>query len=222
MALLHLVQALQRIGADAGRVLDQVLARYDFERRQRGCGRHRVFLMRVVAKGVVAGQVESLARNAGRNRQDATAQRLAQHHDVGRSAVVFGGKKAPSLAQAGWNLVEDQQGAVRVAGLTHGLPVTRRRDEGHGTRRLGDHRCHIALALEHIANHGSAGKTAAGQIRLASRIDRVAIGAAVAAKRCHMLGAGKQRAHRATAAKQRLAANAGGAKTGAVKRIPEA
>ncbi len=85
--------------------------------------RDRVLLVRVVAERVRAGEVEIVARDARGDRQHAAAERLAEHHDVGRGAVVLGGEEAAGLAEAGRDLVEDQQRAVRVAGLAHRLPV---------------------------------------------------------------------------------------------------
>ena len=87
--------------------------------------------MRVVAERVFARNIEVGARDARSDRQHAAAQRLAEHHNVGRHAVVLGREEAPGLAKASGDLVEDQQRAVGIAGFAHGLPVTTRRDEWH-------------------------------------------------------------------------------------------
>ena len=223
VAALHLVQALERVRADARGVLDQVFALDHLERRQRRGGGDRVLLVRVVAERVVAGDVEVVARDAGGDRQHAAAERLAEHHDVGRGAVVLGGEEAAGLAQAGRDLVEDQQRAVRVAGLAHRLPVARRRDVRHGARRLGDHRGHVAFALEHVAHHRARRRAGtASRSRLAVGVDRVAVGAAVAAERRDVLAARQQRADGAPVAEERLAADARRAEARAVERVPEA
>jgi hypothetical protein len=215
------MQSLQRVGPHALGVGHQVVAFDDVQRGQRGGGGDGVLLMRVVAQREGTGHVEFIPRQAGRQRQHATAQRLAQHHDVGRRAVVFGGEEAAGLAQAGGNLVEDQQRAVRMAGLAHGLPVARGRDVGHGARGLGHHRGHVAFAFQHITHHRSASQAALVQVRLPLRVDRVAVGAAVAAEGGHVLAARQQRPQPARA-EQRLAAHAAGAEAGTVERIPEA
>ena len=208
--------------ADAGGVVDQALALNHLQRGQRRRRRDRVLLVRVVAEGVGARDVQVVARDAGRNRQHAAAQGLAQHHDVGRGAIVFGGEEAPGLAQAGGDLVEDQQRAVGIAGLAYRLPIARRRDGGHRARRLGDHRRHIAFAFEHVLDHRRASQPALREKRLALRIDRVAVGAAVTGKGRDMLGAGQQRPDGAAVAEQRFATDARCAETRAVEGVPEA
>jgi hypothetical protein len=207
--------------ADARCVPDQVVLLDHLQRRQRRRRGHRVFLVRVVAIRVGACDVEALMRHAGGNRQHATAKRLAQHHDVRRGAVVLGRKEAAGLAQAGGNFVKDQQRAVRVAGLAHGLPVARRRHEGHCACGLGDDGCHIALALQHVLHHAGAGEAATLQVRVPLRVHLVTIGAAVTAERRHMLAA-RQQGPDAAAAEQGLAAHAARAKSGTVERVPEA
>ena len=208
------------MGTHPGGLLDQALALDDLQCGQCGCGGDRVFLVGVVAIGIGAGHIEVVARDTGRNRQHATAERLAQHHDVGRRAVVLGGKEAAGLAQAGGDFVEDQQGAMRVAGLTHRLPVPRRRHVRHGAGRLGHHGGNIALAFQHVSHHGRTGQAATLQIGLALGVDRMPIGTAVAAKRCDMFRAGQEGADPA-AAEQGFAANAAGAKARAMKSVPE-
>ena len=221
MPIFHLLQSLQRVRADVRGVFDEVLALNDLQCRQRRGGRHRILLVCVVAERIGAGDVELDTREARRNRQHAAAQRFAEHQDVGRGAIVFGSEEAPRLAQAGGDFIEDEQRAAVIAGLAHRLPIARWRNEGHGARRLGDHRGDVAFALEHVAHHARATQFADLQVGLSVGVHRVAVRAAVAAEGRDMFGAGQQRAHRARAAKQRLAADAGRAEAGAVKRIPE-
>ena len=135
---------------------------------------------------------------------------------------MFGGEEAPGLAQAGGDLVEDQQRAVGIAGLAYRLPIARRRDGGHRARRLGDHRRHIAFAFEHVLDHRRASQPALREKRLAVFIDRVAVGAAVTGKGRDMLGAGQQRPDGAAVAEQRFATDARCAETRAVEGVPEA
>jgi hypothetical protein len=100
----QLVQALQRMRADARGVRDQVLTLDHLQRGQRRGGGDGVLLMRVVAVGVGAGHVEALiARDAGRNRQHTAAQapcraprcraprRRARRRRSGRSCPVRSG-----------------------------------------------------------------------------------------------------------------------------------
>ena len=97
MPPLHLAQAVQRARADALGVRHQTLALDDLKRGQRRRGRDRVLLVRVVPERVRAREVEVVARDAGGDRQHAAAERLAEHHDVGRGAVVFSGEEATRL-----------------------------------------------------------------------------------------------------------------------------
>ena len=128
----------KRHRADAGGVLDQAFVLDDLDGGERGARRHRVLLVRVVPEGPVAADVEARMRQHRRDRQDAAAERLAQHEDVGRHAIVLAGEHASGLAEAGRDLVEDQQRAVAIAGLAHAVPEARRRHVGHGADGLGD------------------------------------------------------------------------------------
>jgi hypothetical protein len=221
VAPLHLVQPRQRLRADPGRVVDQAFALDHLERGQRGRGGDRVLLVRVVPVGLLSDDVQIVPCQAGSDRQYAAAQGLAEHHDVGYRAVVISGEESPGLAQSGGDLVEDQQRAMRRAGLAHGLPVARRRQVGHGTRRLGDHRGDVALALQHVAHHRGAGQPALFELRPAVGVHQVTVGAAIAAKRRDMFTAGQQRTD-PPGAEQALAADAAGAEARAVEGVPEA
>ena len=95
----------------------------------------------------------------------------------------------PGLAEAGRDLVEDQQRAVPVARLAHAPPVARRRQIGHRARGLGDQGRDVALAREHVIHHAGAGRPALVEDRLAVRVHRVAVGAAIAGERRDVLRA---------------------------------
>ena len=117
--------------------------------------RHRVLLVRVVAERPLRADVELRPRQHGRDRQDAAAQRLAEHENVGRHAVVLAGEHRAGLAEPGRDLVEHEQRAVAVAGGAHARPEAGRRQVGHGADRLGDERGDVALALQHVLDHAA-------------------------------------------------------------------
>ena len=91
MAPLHLLEARERQRADARRVLDEALLLDDLDRRERRAAGDGVFLVRVVAERPLLRHVEIRPREHGRDRQDAAAERLAHHEDVGTT---------PSCSQA--------------------------------------------------------------------------------------------------------------------------
>ena len=201
------------MGAELGRPLRQPLLADDLDRRQRRAGGDRVLLMGVMADRVAAGDVEIAAGDHRGDRQDAAAQRLAEHDHVRLHPVMLMGEEAPGLAEPGRDLVEDQERTVPVAGFAHALPEAGRRRIGRRPHRLGDDSRDVPLFRQHIGDHLGAG--AGGVFEIV-----VAIGAVAVAPGRDMLGAGQQRPGNA-GAEGRLAADAGGAEAGTVEGIPE-
>ena len=176
--------------------------------------------MRIVPEGPLPADVEVAARDHGRDRQDAAAEGLAEHDDVGRHLVVLAGEHAAGLAEASRNLVEDQKRPVPPTSLLHGLPVAGRRQIRHRARGLGDHRRHVPLAREHIVDHFRAGEGANLEPRPAVLVDRVSVRAAIAGERGDVLAARHQGRGRARA-EQRLARKARSTEPRAVEGVPE-
>ena len=119
----------------------------------------------------------------GGDRQDAAAQRLAQHQDVGRDAGVFGRRTSGRSCRA-------RSGSRRRSAACRGgrrlrapPPEARRRQVGHGARsarprlrrrRLRGRACSASIAAQAIRQRSS--------VRLAARL-REAVGAAEAGER---------------------------------------
>ena len=87
------------------------------------------------------GVVEALAHQHAAHRHGAGIHALGEGDHVGNDAVALGGEGGAEAAEAGDDLVEDQQDAVLVADLAQALEIALRRRQnaggaGHG---LDDH-----------------------------------------------------------------------------------
>ena len=106
---LHGFQALQQMPAQCGAACHQVFILHHLQRFQPHGGGQRI-----AAKGgaVAAGREDVHQRAVGQkgaDRQQATAQCLAQNQAIRPDAFVFKRKPAAGAAQAGLHLVDDQQ-----------------------------------------------------------------------------------------------------------------
>ena len=109
------------------------------------CGRGRRSLL---LGGAEEGLVDALGGERRRERQVAAGQALGEAEQVGRDALLLAGEHRAGAAEAGRDLVADQQHAVRVAELAHGAQVAGRVDEHPGgalDERLDDHRGDLLL-----------------------------------------------------------------------------
>ena len=115
----------EQLVAAHARLLAQALAQQQVERGdadRRG--------ERVAAEGaaVVAGMEDRhdlLAGEEGADRQQAAAERLAEHQAVGADAFVVAGEQRAGAAEAGLHLVADQQDAAPGADLARLAPGSR-------------------------------------------------------------------------------------------------
>ena len=164
-----------------------------------------------MAEGLFGGDIQVFPGNDGGQRQDASAQALADDHDVRNHPEVFEGEHAAGAAQRMRDLVEDEQGPVAVAGPADGLPILGRGDGGSAADRLGNHRGNVTLLLQDVLHVAGAGEVAAAAAGAAED-------AAVLVRRWRMFRAGHERAH--ALAEDRLAADRDGVEGGAVEGIP--
>ena len=87
------------------------------------------------------GVVDALARDHAAHRHGAGGDALGEAEQVGDHAIALGGKGVAEAAEAGDDLVEDQQNAVTVADGAQPLQITfgRRQHAGRAGHRLDDH-----------------------------------------------------------------------------------
>jgi hypothetical protein len=75
----------------------------------------------------------------------------SQDEDVGDDRFVFAGKHPPGSPHTDRRLIENQQGAVPVAGFAHMLPVSgRRRIDVGASDGLGNDCGHVSFLFEHV------------------------------------------------------------------------
>ena len=89
--------------------------------------------------------ITSRARDHRGDGHDATTERLPEQHHVGDDVVVVAGQRSARAAEAGLDLVGDEQHAVPVAHLADGREVARRRHD------------HARLALHRLEQHRRGG-----------------------------------------------------------------
>src|SRR5439155_10143374 len=180
------------------------------ERGQPGGASDGIFFMRVMAEGLVGGEIESFAGEERREWKYAPAEALAQDEHVRDNAEMLAGEQASGATERDGNLVQNQQRAVFVAGGADAFPVLRRRDEGRAAHRLADHRGHVALLIKDIFDVVGAGETAG----LAAAERTMAM-----VRRRGVFAAGQQRSN--PGPEQRFAAHRDGIERRAVERVPE-
>ncbi len=96
------------------------------------------------------GVVDLLARHAAAQRLGAVGHLLGEVQDVRRHAEHLGARPAAAAAEAGDDLVEDQQDVVLRADLAQALQVASRRDHhtGRAGERLHDHGGDVARVVQ--------------------------------------------------------------------------
>ena len=98
--------------------------------------------------GAEEALVDALGRQRRRQRHVAAGEALGEAEQVRRDALLLAGEHRPGAAEAGRDLVADQQHAVAVAELAHRAQVARRVDDHPGGalhQRLDDHRGDLLL-----------------------------------------------------------------------------
>ena len=148
-------------GADA---VERSLLLEDLERRQRRRTGERVAGVGVaVEEGlellVLAEEalVDALGRERRRERQVAARQALRDGHEVGRDALVLAREHRPGAAEAGRDLVADQEHVVLVAEMADVAQVAVGSDEdarGALDERLDDHRGDAVAVLARARARG--------------------------------------------------------------------
>src|SRR4051794_4373825 len=83
-------------------------------------------------------------------RQDASAESLAQYEHVRHNSEVFAGEHGARSTQCGRNFVEDQQRAMSVAGRAYALPIVGARNVRRAANRFGNNGRDIALVSQDI------------------------------------------------------------------------
>jgi len=133
--------------------------------------------------------------------------------NIRHDPLVFEGEHATGTAKADRGLVENQQGAVAVASLTHATPVARRGwIDGRAADGFGNDRRHIGLLIKDIFDIAGAFEIAGTAIPV--RIPQ----ATVRVRRRDMFASGQQRAD--TLPEQRLPADGDGVQGSTVKGVP--
>ena len=123
----------------------------DLQRRQRGGTADRALFMGVMTERAIGSNVEIAARDQCSERKDAAAEPLAQHDHVGNDVVMLEGEHAAGAAEADRHFVENQQGAVAVAGVADDAVILGRRDLHIGrANRLDDHRAYVLLLAQDV------------------------------------------------------------------------
>ena len=91
-----------------------------------------------------------LRTNTRAHRDGAVGEALGGADDVGHHAEILGREAGAEAAEAGDDLVEDQQDAVLVADLAQPLQVALRRDQhaGRARDRLDDHRGDVRRVVQ--------------------------------------------------------------------------
>ncbi len=154
-------QAFDEIGAEFTGPGGEVLLLDDLERGEGGGAGDGVFFVSVVSEGAVGeGVIEVLAGEESSEGEDRASESLANHEHVGDDVVVFAGEHTARAPQADRDFVEDQEGAVPVAGGPNPLPVVEGWDERSATHRLRDHGGDVAFAFEHVVDVVRAGEGA--------------------------------------------------------------
>ncbi len=142
---------------------DRRLALEDLERRQRrGAGERVAGVGVTVKEGLQLGEVaeerlvDALAGERRGERQVAAGEALRDAHEVGRDVLLLAGEHRPRAAEAGGDLVADQQHAVLVAQLAHGAQVAVGvREDARGAlhERLDDDRRDVPGVLAQQRRH---------------------------------------------------------------------
>src|SRR5438876_2452831 len=97
---------------------------FDFlDRRKPGSTCNRVFLVREVTERAIASNIEALAGDHRRQREDRSAKALPDDENVGHDPEVLTGEERSRATEGVWNLVENEQRPMPVTGRADGLPV---------------------------------------------------------------------------------------------------
>ncbi len=144
------LQRHRRIGPlvfQRGGALEQLLVAIDIERRDAGRAGERMRRVGVAVEqlddvlgAAHEGVVDALAHDDARHRHGAGGDALGERDHVRDDAVALGRERGAQTAEAGDDLVEDQQDAVLVADLAQALEVAlrRRQHAGRARHRLDD------------------------------------------------------------------------------------
>ena len=152
-ALLQLPQALQQLLAPCRGVGGQALVVQHVERRHRRGTAHRVA---PEGREVVAGRegVGDVGGGDERPERQAVGDALGHAHQVGLGVGVLDGEELARAAEPRLHLIADEQPAVAVDDVGHGLvvPLGRREDAALTQQALADERRHVAggLVLDHV------------------------------------------------------------------------
>ena len=130
------------MGAEHPAAFHQVLVVNDMEGLEGDRGSKRIAAEgRAVRSG--SEDVHDLAaRDEGRDRQHTAAERLAQHQAVRPGTLMLEREPGAGAAEAGLDLVEDQEHAIRIAQPPHAhKPARGRNDDARlALDRLDEHR----------------------------------------------------------------------------------
>lgn len=177
----QLVEAASGVVAEGGGIGDEAFVVEDVEDGIGGGAGHGVLFVGVVAEGGVAGDVEVFPREEGGEGEDGAAEALPEDEHVGDDVVMLAGEEPAGAPEADGDLVEDEEGAMAVAGGADPAPVVRGRDEGGAADGLTDDGGDVAFLFEDVfdvvgALEGAGGATAEGALEGFGRGDVFATG----------------------------------------------
>ncbi len=155
--LLHRLEPREHGGADASRVLDQVLLDDDLQGRQPRGGGERIAAVGGAAAGGIRERLglRQLVGRDDRRERKAAADSLAAGHDVGNHLVVVDAPELSGASEARDHLVGDEECAVLLGDRAHRGQEPGRRDDvaGGALHRLDDDRGDLAAGL--VPDHGA-------------------------------------------------------------------
>ena len=145
-------EALPQLLAPLRGCVGQFMGFVVVEHREGGCRAHRVASVgRCAGAGVALG--DGVGRDEGSD-GEAVAERFAHGHQVGHDAFVIRREPPAGAAEAGLDLVEDQEDAVVIAESADRRPVPMRRDHDAAVALdgFGDHRGDVAAVSVEVSS----------------------------------------------------------------------